>query len=267
MWYIIGIIALVLAIPITFIVLIFLPINVKRLNPLHRLIATKIYQTWKKYLDSIPEDQVAIVTYDEMIEQLCPTQKYLTKKVFSIEPGDLGFKGQFYGKEKAENLVKLEPVFFTLDDQKVSTEVQYCPKHSYDDFVKMAAAMKEDIGKTVFIDSGYRSPGKQAYLFFYELVENANFSLLENARWIAMPGYSEHGAPVNNAVDVINEEGICGQWFGQVGEDFEKLPEFTWLMENASKYNFHLSYPRDNEHGVGFEPWHWHWEKKEITAA
>ena len=49
----------------------------------------------------------------------------------------------------------------------------------------MMASMKHDIGKRLYIDSGYRSPGYQAYLFIKYLITEHNYSLLESAQDIA----------------------------------------------------------------------------------
>lgn len=59
-------------------------------------------------------------------------------------------------------------------------------------------------------------------------------------------GYSEHqlgttvdfGSPLN---------GI---------QSFDSTAQFTWLTENAQKYGFTLSYPKNNSYYV-YEPWHW----------
>jgi D-alanyl-D-alanine carboxypeptidase len=77
-----------------------------------------------------------------------------------------------------------------------------------------------------------------------------------------MPGYSEHGHPVNHSIDFCSSDGINGFSDGQTAADFEKLPEYEWMVMNASQFNFYLSYPKDNPYGVAFEPWHWHWEEK-----
>ncbi|HZX89661.1 MAG TPA: D-alanyl-D-alanine carboxypeptidase family protein, partial [Rudaea sp.] len=29
-------------------------------------------------------------------------------------------------------------------------------------------------------------------------------------------------------------------------------------------YNFHLSFPRGNAHGIAYEPWHWCWHDKRV---
>ena len=77
-----------------------------------------------------------------------------------------------------------------------------------------------------------------------------------------MPGYSEHGNPVNNAIDFTNEVGINGFSGNQTAKHFELLTEFEWKLKNANQFNFYLSYPKNNPYGVAFEPWHWHWENK-----
>lgn len=40
-------------------------------------------------------------------------------------------------------------------------------------------------------------------------------------------------------------------------ETFEESEEFDWLAKNAVRYGFRLSYPRSNNLGIIYEPWHW----------
>ena len=37
---------------------------------------------------------------------------------------------------------------------------------------------------------------------------------------------------------------------------FDKTPEYAWLLANAYKYGFEISYPQSNTY-YEFEPWHW----------
>ncbi len=236
------------------------------LNPVHRYLAFSVYNTWTKYIAEQPEEKRSIVSYDSLMNSLNFAEKDLAEKVFSIDPKILGFKGPFYGKKAAENLVSVPSV--KLSDPKGSREtgIQYCPTHSYRDYERMMNAMFTAIGKRLYIDSGYRSPGRQAYLVFYYLVLSNDYNLTENAKWIAMPGYSEHGSPLNNAIDFVTAEGMNGFEAGQSAADFEKLKEYEWLLQNAGSYNFYLSYPKNNTQGVAFEPWHWHWDGDLDTA-
>jgi LAS superfamily LD-carboxypeptidase LdcB len=61
-------------------------------------------------------------------------------------------------------------------------------------------------------------------------------------------GYSEH--QLGTTVDLITI-GLSGQLDG-----FDNTDAYQWLLKNAYKYGFTLSYPADNGFYV-FEPWHW----------
>lgn len=67
----------------------------------------------------------------------------------------------------------------------------------------------------------------------------------------AAPGYSEHHS--GRAVDVTTPG------YPVLEEVFEESAAFAWLSEHAGTFGFSLSYPRDNPHGVSYEPWHWAW--------
>lgn len=61
-------------------------------------------------------------------------------------------------------------------------------------------------------------------------------------------GYSEH--QLGTTVDFTTKK-IGGGLAG-----FDKTSEYKWLVDNAHKYGFILSYPQGNAYYV-FEPWHW----------
>ncbi len=125
--------------------------------------------------------------------------------------------------------------------------------------------MEKDLGKYLMIESGYRSPAYQLYLFVFYL-QNHDYSIKETNRWVALPGTSEHGDPSRQAIDFINQEGISGE---NHPEDFEELDEYEWLTQKASGFGFVLSYPRNNPTNSAFEPWHWRFDPetaKNLTA-
>ena len=49
--------------------------------------------------------------------------------------------------------------------------------------------------------------------------------------------------------------------YAALEEEFENSAAFEWLSRNAVEHGFHLSYPRDNPHGIAYEPWHWCWKR------
>ncbi len=61
-------------------------------------------------------------------------------------------------------------------------------------------------------------------------------------------GYSEH--QLGTTVDLTTEN------LGGGLASFETTPAYTWLVKNAYKHGFVLSYPKDNAYYI-FEPWHW----------
>lgn len=104
-------------------------------------------------------------------------------------------------------------------------------------------------GLTLIPLSGFRSIARQAEIIRGKL--NAGESLAAILHFVAAPGYSEHHT--GGAVDI----GAPGETTLQ--ENFAQTPAFNWLDVHAPRYGFRLSYPRDNLHGIGFEPWHWCW--------
>ncbi len=65
----------------------------------------------------------------------------------------------------------------------------------------------------------------------------------------AAPGFSEHHA--GTALDISTPGEPAAE------PSFETTPAFAWLQRNAGRHGFCMSYPRDNPHGIVYEPWHW----------
>jgi D-alanyl-D-alanine carboxypeptidase len=189
-------------------------------------------------------------------------ERDFARRVFDIDFRQFGCKWQFYSVEKPKGLVEISPDSIEKGKDNHKIEVQFCAAHSYKDFSLLCSQMKNDIGKCLYIEVGFRSAGIQAYLFFKYLTTISKYSIKENIKKVALPGYSQHNNPNNNAIDLCSANGINGFSGNQTAADFEKLPEFQWMLVNAHKYNFYLTYPKNNPLGIAYEPWHWCWEKK-----
>ena len=98
--------------------------------------------------------------------------------------------------------------------------------------------------------SGYRTYDEQRYLFF-QIKQNRGQDARERAKVSAPPGYSEHHT--GYAIDI----GDGNAPNTHIQESFETTAAFAWLATNATRYGFELSFPRDNEQGISYEPWHW----------
>ena len=110
----------------------------------------------------------------------------------------------------------------------------------------MKQAAERD-GIHLYIVSAFRSVARQT-----EIIENKRSRGIPDAEIFnvsAPAGYSEHHS--GRAID-LNTTG-CPELEG----DFENTAAFQWLTENAARFGFHLSYPRNNSYGIAYEPWHW----------
>lgn len=111
-------------------------------------------------------------------------------------------------------------------------------------FVRMAdSAAADDIG--LMVQSGYRSPRYQRKVIVKRMKEGKSFA--EVARYVAPPGYSEHHT--GRAMDVV-----CS---GGAKTAFAASSCYPWLKENASRFGFFETYPRESPGGIPWEPWHW----------
>lgn len=114
--------------------------------------------------------------------------------------------------------------------------------------LKLAAATD---GTTLVPISGFRSVHRQAEIFRDKLKRGQTPA--EILRVTAVPGFSEHHT--GRAIDI----GTPG--YLALEEDFGSTEAFRWLERNAAAFGFRLSYPRDNPHGIAYEPWHWCWHQ------
>ena len=110
------------------------------------------------------------------------------------------------------------------------------------------AALADDIVLDAI--SGYRSHDYQLGIFERKLARGQTVQQILAVN--AAPGYSEHHGGL--AMDI----GTPGE--PPAEESFETTPAFAWLREQAGRFGFRMSYPRDNPHGISYEPWHWCWQ-------
>jgi len=110
----------------------------------------------------------------------------------------------------------------------------------------MLAAAAED-GVQLLVVSAFRSVEYQCALIQRKL--DRGMGITEILKINAAPGYSEHHT--GRALDLTTADSPPLE----VG--FETTRAYAWLAERADKHGFRLSYPRDNPHGINYEPWHW----------
>lgn len=204
-----------------------------------------------------------LLTFDELYAPLNKKEKKFLKKIQGLKPKQLGVRTPRQKEEK--NALAFKEVTgqrIRLNGQRTSLPPQAVSPEAYTAYEKMMLAMEKDLGKRFYIESAHR--GKPYHLYnFIKYLREHKYSLLETAKLNALPGYSEHNLKTYHAIDLINEDGINGE---PDVSDYEKLPEYRWMLKNAADYGFTLSYPRGNPYGIDFEPWHWRYHPK-LAAA
>ena len=143
-----------------------------------------------------------------------------------------------YNEIPKEKLVLIEPNIEVHIDMR-------------DSLLKMREEAKKDGIYLIFL-SGYRSINLQKDIF-YSLKSIRNQEAAERARVSAPPGYSEHSTGF--AIDI----GDATQRETDFKTDFENTDAFRWLIKNAAKFHFKLSFNKDNKY-IDYEPWHWRYE-------
>ncbi len=160
-------------------------------------------------------------------------------------------------KTDPELLQKYSKVFFLNEHYAPARLIEIPDNYEYDEtryskidsqvwpyLEKMLKASQID-SQEIYIYSAYRSFDEQNALKNYYSVTYGEGTANQ---FSADQGYSEH--QLGTAVDLITT-GIGGTL-----EGFENTNTYQWLLNNAYKFGFVLSYPDNNDYYV-FEPWHW----------
>jgi LAS superfamily LD-carboxypeptidase LdcB len=179
--------------------------------------------------------------YVNQVGQLSSTVDTLTK-LTTIDP---------------QLLAKYSKVYFLNENYSPEKLATITPDMTYDEkrtyrFERQALPFLEDLltdandaGTKLRIVSAYRSFGEQAALKSgYKVTYGAGTA----NSFSADQGYSEH--QLGTAVDFSTD--ILGSNFTA----FDKSDAYAWLLDNAYRYGFIISYPKTNTY-YRYEPWHW----------
>jgi len=164
---------------------------------------------------------------------------------------------QKLSKTDPELLAKYSKVFFLSDNYaparlvEIPVEFRYTEKKLLQiipevlPYLKKMLDRAKDDGVELYVDSAYRSFATQEAL-------KGQYAVTYGAgtanQFSADQGYSEH--QLGTTVDLMTT-GTGGALDG-----FDRTAAYTWVSDNAYRYGFVLSYPKNNGYYV-FEPWHW----------
>lgn len=164
---------------------------------------------------------------------------------------------QKLSKTDPELLAKYSKVFFLNENYAPSRLIEIPNEYRYSStkILKLSEQvwpylkkMIDDAKKaevTMYTFSAYRSFSEQRALKGqYTVTYGAGTA---NA-FSADQGYSEH--QLGTTLDII------APGLGGILEGFDKTKAYNWLIANAYRYGFIISYPKNNTF-YEFEPWHW----------
>lgn len=204
-------------------------------------------------LHRIKEDEkAAAMTFSELHKDLSAQARKLSERIRSIRPHQYGINREAVTPQKAESLVVVRNQYYATADGWHRIPPRLVPRHTFRDFQAMNQQLKKDIGHELVIQSGYRSPAYQLFIFLFHLKER-DWDVQSTLKTVALPGYSEHAAGNMQGLDLR-----AGKFYGPHDMyDFARVPSYHWMLENAQEFSFSLSYPQHNDTGTDFEPWHW----------
>ncbi len=110
----------------------------------------------------------------------------------------------------------------------------------------MCHAAERD-GIELEVASAYRSVGYQASII--ERKKQSGQALHRILKVSAAPGFSEHHTGCALDLATPGSEPL--------EVEFERTEAFEWLVDSAQQFGFQMSFPRNNRHGIAYEPWHW----------
>jgi len=179
---------------------------------------------------------------------------FLASQISGIQ-GTVGFLEKL-SKTDSELLQKYSKVYFLNDNYmpetlvKISPEYTYSPEKDYFFYSKtwfflqdlLSAAVSANVD--IKIISAYRSFDTQSEIkSTYKMIYGSGANKFSSDQ-----GYSEH--QLGTTLDFTTSK------IGATYSGFEKTATYQWLLDNAYRYGFVLSYPENNKY-YQFEPWHW----------
>jgi len=198
------------------------------------------------------DKKVAALSFTELHGNLSGQARQLSDKICSLRPNRYGISRSAVIPQSPKSMVVISGQTYSTTEGRFPIPTRLLPRDTYRAFQALNHQLKKDTGQELVVQSGYRSPAYQLFIFLFQLKENA-WSFEETLHSVALPGYSEHADAGRQGLDLR-----AARFMGPHKlYDFSRLESYRWLLKNADQFGFQLSYPEDNGTGTKFEPWHW----------
>ncbi|OGD66691.1 hypothetical protein A2442_00190 [Candidatus Campbellbacteria bacterium RIFOXYC2_FULL_35_25] len=246
--------------------------TIKELSSQIAFLSENLNQTDSKLASTTISLEENISQAKTSLEETLSKEKQNTEEKFSNVQNEVGsISGTVNNLEKLsktdpELLQKYSKVFFLNEHfsparlVEIPSEYNYFEEKNYQFYdqswpylEKMLKAAKRD-SVDLYVYSAFRSFDTQEALKGQYTVVYGSGSANQ---FSADQGYSEH--QLGTTVDLITT-GISGTLSG-----FDGTKAYNWLLENAYKFGFVLSYPKNNAYYI-YEPWHWRFVGIELAT-
>jgi len=222
----------------------------------------KLASTMVAFISDIKglEDKItSIVAQNNLLNSTVQTQIDQTSALsdqFS-QVNDTAIALDKLSKVDTQLLQKYSKVYFLNENYKPSSISDIPSQYGYDKtvdyqilegvepFLDKMFEKASDAGIDLKVISAYRSFDDQSIL---KSTYNVIYGSGTANQFSADQGYSEH--QLGTTIDVTTPD--TGDNFGI----FDGTEAYKWLNDNAYRYGFILSYPKDNTYYT-YEPWHW----------
>lgn len=199
--------------------------------------------------DELEQEQDRNKEFEDQIEDLSGTVGKLDK-LSKIDPELLQKYSKVYFLNEHYIPSKVTPIdkAFVKNSDDMLEYIHREVAPFLDDMLEDA----KDNDISLFVASGYRSFDEQAGIkssYSVQYGTGAN-------TFSADQGYSEH--QLGTTVDFTSEEN------GGTLNGFQNTKAYAWLLKNAHRYGFTLSYPEGNAYYV-YEPWHWRFVGEDLA--
>ena len=112
------------------------------------------------------KQNLATLTFEELYAPLKQTDRKFLQRFQSIDAKELNIKIPFRGIAAGkENFVTIKGQKVTVNGKIEPLPPQFLTREVYQAYTAMMNGMQKDIGKRLYVESGYRSSAYQLYLF------------------------------------------------------------------------------------------------------
>jgi D-alanyl-D-alanine carboxypeptidase len=160
--------------------------------------------------------------------------------------------------------ILMVPASYTPPGRLVSTKKaglndQLARKFVIPDLAALAQAARDN-GTPLRVTSGFRDFEEQQWLYNREV---RNYGLEMGRLRVARPGHSEHH--LGTTFDIGSKIDRTPAW---KFEDWGATPTGAFLKDNAWRYGFVMSYPKDKQQITcyQYEPWHYRYVGRQMAA-